>query len=494
MTDRPWSSFRVALFPVVIGLLFVAMPDARAEPAGHADPSPRAVRTSPGHTLSPRQAVRMNHVFTLYNDGRRAEALAAADRILADDAASALEKAKAAQVAAQAAFGTGQPDAAINYYEQAIGLDVLDNDAHFGAMRNLALLQQQQQQLADSAATYERFFTEGGSPTPRDLVSYGHGLYLAERYAEAAVAIEQAINASAAPDSEWQALLVQAQMKAGKSEDALRVAEQVAAGSPDDPRAQRNLAAIYQRNAMPEQAAAVLEKLRSNGQFRQAADYRQLASIYIGMEGHAPQAIEVVCTGLEDGMLEPDFKTLEELARLYFLSQQFDASIDTLGQIAPLDPSGDTYLDLAGLLWEKDRRADAQVAAREALARGLADPDDALNARNILTYPVPEKGAAARRGASLSAGSSCVPQRVEVSASPHVLLVPPYIEPDRALVGPHLLHGGVGEVPAMLPVKPRRPFVADRARQPRGLHALRGDALLGVGQQRRRRARATRGC
>lgn len=354
----------------------------------------------------------MNHVFKLYNEGRRAEARTAANDILADTTATVIEKAKAAQAAAQAAFETGQLDAAIVYYQQAIRLDALDNDAHFGAMRNLALLQQQQERLADSVATYERFFAETRSSNAQDLVSYGHGLYLAARYPEAAAAIEQAVGASPAPDPEWQALLVQAHMKAGKSEDALRTAEQVAAGAPNDPRAQKNLAAIYQRNAMPKKAAAVLEELRGKGQFQQAADYRQLASIYIGLEGHAPQAIEVVCTGLRDGMLEPDFKTLEELARLYFLSEQFDASIDTLEKIAPLDQSGGTYLDLAGLLWEQERLADAQKAAREALAKGLAEPDDALNARNILTYPVPRKGAAARRSASPASGSSCAPQLV----------------------------------------------------------------------------------
>src|SRR5690606_5790011 len=176
---------------------------------------------------SPAQTVRMNHVFELYNAGDLASARSAADAVLADATATKLEQAKAAQVAAQAALATDQPAAAIAYYQRAVGLDVLDNDAHFGAMRNLAMLQQQQALLADSIATYERFFAATGSSKPQDLVAYGNGLYLAGRYPEATAVIQQSVDASATPDPQWWALFMQSYIKSCNSDDEVRVAEQI---------------------------------------------------------------------------------------------------------------------------------------------------------------------------------------------------------------------------------------------------------------------------
>ncbi|MGH8073942.1 MAG: tetratricopeptide repeat protein [Lysobacter sp.] len=401
MADRQFSLLPKVPFLFVIGMSLLLMTGVQAESF------PATKRQSPGRTLSPAQTVRINHVFELYNAGDLAPARSAADAVLADATATKLEQAKAAQVAAQAALATDQPAAAIAYYQRAVGLDVLDNDAHFGAMRNLAMLQQQQALLADSIATYERFFAATGSSKPQDLVAYGNGLYLAGRYPEATAVIQQAVDASATPDPQWRALLMQAHIKSGKTADAVRVAEQVAAGSPDDKRAQTDLATLYQRNGMPVKAADVLEGLRSRGQFQQATEYRQLASIYVGMEGGEPRAIDVICAGLQSEALEPDFETLEELARLYFFSEQFDASINLYQQIAPLDTTGDTYLDLAGLLWEAKRPAESQDAAREALSRGLANDEDRLNARNILTHVVPRRGASAARPGTSATGGYC---------------------------------------------------------------------------------------
>lgn len=396
MDDRHLPFHRTAGFSLALGaaLLFAFMADGRAMPGGHAAKQPpagfpSAERTSPKNTLTPRQDFWVNRVANFYNSGQRVEARAAADEILADDAATDFVKAKAARIAAQAAFETGKADAAIAYYQQVIRLDALDNEMHFGAMRNLAVLLQQQRRYTEAVATCDRFFAETKTRSPLDLMVKGQALYSMGRYPEAVPVIEQAIDASAEPNPKWQELLSRAHMKAGEFAEALLLAEQVAAGSPDDRRIQMNLAYAYQQNVMPEKAAVVLEEMRRRGQLHTATDYQQLSSIYINLDGHQEQAIDVINEGLQTGALKPDFETLETLAKLYYLADQKAQAIDAYAKAAPLDDDGETYLDLATLLSDEDRIAEAQVAARHALDKGVNGAKGKQAARDILSLSAP---------------------------------------------------------------------------------------------------------
>lgn len=382
-----WSAGLVLSIGAILLLAFMA--DGRAMQGGNAATRasavfPLAERTSPGNTLTPRQDFWMNQVADLYNNGQRVKAMAAADKILANDANTDFMKAKAARIAAQAAFETGKADAAIAYYQQAISLDALDNDMHFGAMRNLGVLLLEQRRFADSVATYDRLFAETRARSPSDLIVQGQALYSMGRYPQAVPVIEEAIAGHAGPNPKWQELLTRAHMKAGEFAQALRLAQQVAAGSPTGRQIQMNLAYAYQQNAMPQEAAAVLEAMRSRGQLHTAADYQQLSSIYTNLDGHERQAIDVINEGLEAGALKPDFTTLETLAKLYYLAGQKALAIDAYAKAAPLDDDGATYLDVATLLVEENRIAEAQVAARHALDKGLEGARGVQGARDIL--------------------------------------------------------------------------------------------------------------
>ena len=387
MDGRRFLLHRTAGFSLTVGaIVLLAFMDGRAMQGGHAATRaaavfPLAERTSPGNTLTPRQDFWMNQVANLYNGGQRVKAMAAADKILANDANTDFMKAKAARIAAQAAFETGEADAAIAYYQQAIALDALDNDMHFGAMRNLGVLLLEQRRFAEAVATYDRLFAETRTRDPLDLIVQGQALYSMGRYPPAVPVIEEAIAAGTDPNPKWQELLTRAHMKAGGFAEALRLAEQVAAGAPDDRRIQMNLAYAYQQNAMPKKAAAVLEKMRGTGQLHTAADYQQLSSIYINLGGHENQAIDVIVAAQEARALMPDFVTLETLAKLHYLAGQRSQAIDAYGKAASLDDDGATYLDLATLLVEEGRIAEAQVAARHALDKGV---DGAWGARSAL--------------------------------------------------------------------------------------------------------------
>lgn len=338
---------------------------------------PKAQREAPGLRASGRTSGKLERMMKFYGDERGPEARAIADEVLANESANAFERAYAAQIAAQVAYDAGDTATAVDYFDQAIELDGLDNNAHYNVMLNLAQLQQVAGQPAESLATYERFFKETQSQQPQHLMMKGQALLMMKQYQEAAATMKQAIAASSEPKPEWQALLMQAYAEGGQGSEAVQIAEKVASGKPDDKRAQMNLAVVYQQAGMTDKATAVLEKLRTSGQLTEASEYQQLYATYINLEGQEKRAVEVIEDGLQKGVLKPDFTTYVALAQANYFSGQSDAAVEAYRKAAPLDKTGETYLNLAKVLANEGRLQEAKAAAQEALSKGVAKPAQA---------------------------------------------------------------------------------------------------------------------
>lgn len=345
---------------------------------------PQATRQAPDAKGSRGLRKDLNAMITAYNDDQFAEARAKSVEILANADASAYDRALAAQIAAHAAYDMDDVPATIASLQQAIDFDALDNNAHYGAMLMLAQLKIQEGQEAEGLALLERFLTETKSNDPQHLILKGNTLYNLERYQEAAVATRAAIDASADPDPSWTQLLMGIYLELDQPQEALRIAEEIAARTPDDKRSQLNLASIYLQNDQMDRAAAVLEKVRASGKLETPEEYRQLYATYLNMDGREAEAIAVIEEGLAKGILQPNYEAYVALAQSYYFSKQDAKAIEAYRKAAPLDDDGETYLNLARVLWQADRIAEAKQAAQQALDKGLDDPEDA---RKIIALP-----------------------------------------------------------------------------------------------------------
>ncbi|HZX77528.1 tetratricopeptide repeat protein [Lysobacter sp.] len=344
---------------------------------------PEATRKAEAKASS-KASPKLQKMVDLYDDDKAQEAIAAANEIIANPAFNAYDHAFAAQIAAQASYDNDDAAAAKKYLQQAIDFDGLDNNSHFGAMYMLAQLQLQDDQYAESLKTLDRFFAETKSTKPEQLVVKGNALYRLERYPEAATVLKQAIDASPDPKPEWQQLLMATYAESGNAAEATRMAEAVAAKNPNDKRAQMNLAAVYQQADMLDKSAAVLEKLRAAGQLTDDREYRQLYATYLNMDGREKDAIGVINEGLQKGILKPDYQAYVALAQANYFADQFGPAIDAYKKAAPLAPDGETYLNLARVLWQEDRIPEAKEAAKQAVAKGVKKPEDA---KKILALP-----------------------------------------------------------------------------------------------------------
>lgn len=338
---------------------------------------PEATRAEPKEKGSSKMGKKLQKLIDEFNESKFEEAKPLAAEIIADGNSNNYDKALAAFLAAQVAYNLDDNAAAETFAKQAIELNGLDNNNHFTTMQFLAQLQIQDDKYADGLATIDRYLSESKSTKPDDLVIKGNALYRLERYKEAAATLRQAVDASPQPKNEWLQLLMASYADAGQNEEAIKLAEQLAAKSPEDKKAQMNLASVYMQADKMDKAATILEKLRTSGQMTDEREYRQLYTTYANMEGKEKDTIAVINDGIQKGILKPDYQSYVALAQAYYYSEQIPQAIDAWKKGAPLSKDGETYLNLAKVLYQENRLPEAKEAAKSALAKGIKKPDDA---------------------------------------------------------------------------------------------------------------------
>nr|WP_295376704.1 tetratricopeptide repeat protein [Pseudoxanthomonas sp.] len=346
---------------------------------------PEATRQEPKEKASAKMQNQLNKLFKAYDkENNEDETMTLANEIIASDKANAYDKSVAAQIGSQAAYGKDDSKLAKEYANKVLEFNGLDNNNHYQTMFFLAQLQMQDDQYTEALATMDKFFAETKSQKPEELIVKGNVLYRAERYADAIPFLKQAIEASPEPKNEWMQLLMASYAEAGQNDAAVKLAEQIATKNPADKKAQMNLASVYLQADKTDQAAGVLEKLRASGQLTDDREYRQLYSMYANMDGREKDVISVINEGLQKGILKDDYQAQLALAQSYYYSEQIPQAIEAWKKAAPQSPNGETYLNLARVLWQEDRIPEAKQAAKSALDKGLKKPEDA---KKILALP-----------------------------------------------------------------------------------------------------------
>lgn len=337
---------------------------------------PAATRKEPGLRASPRLGKQINKVSEAQQAGDLAATEEAAKVILDSDKANAYERAITLRLLADLLINEDNARA-VDLLQQAIQLDGLGNNEHYGTMLAIAQIQLVEDDYAGSLATLDRLVSETRTEKADVQVMRGNALYRLERFDEAIAALEPVVkgNPDARPD--WTQLLMASYADAGRPSEATALAEQVAAQVPGDKRAQLNLANIYLQADDQGKAIEVYERLRQAGELTEDRDYNNLSALYLNTEGGEAKAIAVLNEGLDKGVLKGDYRTYSSLAQAYYFTDQYAKAIEFYGKAAPLDDDGSTYLNLAKVLANEGRDAESKAAAQKALDKGLSNPEEA---------------------------------------------------------------------------------------------------------------------
>ena len=321
--------------------------ERRAQKAAQAEQEsekfPAATRESPHQQATKKGGKTLHEIVELYNAKNYAEVMAKADALVASTD-NAYERSFAAQIAANAAAESGDDAKAVTYFKQAIEANGLDNNDHYVAMYNLAVTQYKSKQYADALKSIERVTTETKSDTAEYAALKGSLLAALERPAEAAALYEQ-----------------------------------IYARNPADKKALMNAVALYQQAKNFEKADALLAGAKGKGQLTNPDEYRALYVGYINA-GKLRDAITTIDEGIAKGVIQPS----EDLVKVYAVIAQTaygdgdsKLAIDMYGRAAAISSNGEQGLNLAKVLLNEGRTAEAKRAAEQALDKGLKNPEDA---------------------------------------------------------------------------------------------------------------------
>jgi tetratricopeptide (TPR) repeat protein len=357
---------------------------ARKEKQEKAAPMfPDATRVDPKIKPVSSLAKQMQKLNELSQEDKNEAAIAEADKILASKKVQPYEKSFALQAKGFAYINldadkdTGAYDRAIPLFVQTIETDGLPNDMHYQIMYQVSQMYMADEKYADALKWMDRFMAETKSAKPEHLAMKGNALYRLDRFDEAATFLKQAIAKSDKPQDAWNQLLMATYFDQDKPLEAAKIAEGILAKSPNDKKTLLNLSSIYAQAEQYDKAIEILERGRAAGMLTEERDYRQLFALYLNSEGKEAQGIAVIEEGMAKGILKPSAETYNALAQAYYFTDKLEKSIDAYKKAAPLAKDGETHLNLARVLTNEERYAEAKAAAQEALKKGVKKPGDA---------------------------------------------------------------------------------------------------------------------
>ncbi|MEO5566039.1 MAG: tetratricopeptide repeat protein, partial [Luteimonas sp.] len=244
------------------------------------------------------------------------------------------------QVAGNAAANSGNDAAAADYFAKAIAANGLGNNDHYTVMYNLTATQYGLGQNEQALKTLDGFLAETKSDKLEMLKLRGGILMQLDRNTEAA-----------------------------------EVFNKLLAAHPDDKALRLNAVAAYQQAEQPEKAMALLSEANAKGMLTSANEYRALYVSYINAD-RDKEALALIDEGIAKGVVQPD----ADLAKVYmvigqkaYYADHMAVAIDMYKRAAPIAEDGEAALNLAKILFETGKKAEAKAAAQQALEKGVKD-------------------------------------------------------------------------------------------------------------------------
>ena len=304
---------------------------------------PQATRQSP-EAMAKDNLKALTALQEAYEKQDYAQVLEKAPQIAAKSDANAYEKSFSYQLAGASASETSDEAKAAEYFQKAVDANGLDNNSHYQAMYNLAIVQYGLGKNNEALATLDKVLGETKSNKPDQL-----------------------------------ALRANLLANTGRSDEAAKTFEDQLAKNPNDKTALLNAVSTYQAAGNDAKANALLEDGYKRGLLTDPKELRALYVGYMNAERYA-DAQKVIDEGIAKGIIKDgpdlakDYMILAQNA--YFTGSDSDA-IALYKKAAPMAKDGEAYLNLAKLLRDQGKTAEAKAAAQQALDKGVAKPAEA---------------------------------------------------------------------------------------------------------------------
>jgi tetratricopeptide (TPR) repeat protein len=318
---------------------------AEAQGQGKKQPElfPQATRKAPEQKVSQKEAKTANKIQADFDAQKYAEVMTQVDAFGAESQ-NAYLKSFLYQLAASAALKLEDDARAADYYLKALQTDGLDNNGHYQVMFNYAVTLNSLDRSQESLTWTDRYLSETKNEN------------------------EQALGLKAF-------LLSQL----GRAAEGAALYEKMLATKPGDRAVLMNAVSLYQQAENFDRANALLEDARAKGLLKEANEYRTLYVGYLNANKYR-EAEAVLLDGVAKGVI-PASQTLANdyavIAQNYYGEENVEKAIEFYRRAAEVSNNGEAALNLAKVLRNEGRIAEAKAAARDALAKGVKKPKDA---------------------------------------------------------------------------------------------------------------------
>ena len=275
------------------------------------------------------------------------------------------------QALAQVEWSRENFDPALSYFEKAVELDALPDQAHFSLMYQIAQLYFLKERYQDALDRLELWFCK--SP-PEKITSAAWVLKASiyarqENFAKTLESIEIAIAMDEDPKEAWYQLKLASHYELEQYPQAAETLATMIIRWPEKKLYWTQLSQIYYKLKQDEKALAIIALAYRRNMLDKQSDITYLSSLYSSAD--VPyKAAEVLEKGINDGIVESTQSHWTAVADSWYSAEELEKALVAYEKAGKAAKDGSLDLRRGYLLIDLERWPDALVALNAALEKG----------------------------------------------------------------------------------------------------------------------------
>jgi len=275
------------------------------------------------------------------------------------------------QALAQVEWSRENYDPALKYFEKAVELDALPDQAHFALMYQIAQLYFMQERYGDALDKLELWFCKspGDKITSSAYVLQASIYVQQENYTETLKAIEIAIGMDDDPREQWYQLKLASHYELEQYPGAAQTLELIITRWPEEKTYWTQLSQIYLKLKQDEKALAVIALAYRKGLLDTQGDITYLSSLYSNSDLPFKAAL-VLEKGIKDGVVASTRNHWAVVADSWYAAEELENALVAYENAGKASQDGRIDLRRSYILVDLERWPDALQALNDALGKG----------------------------------------------------------------------------------------------------------------------------
>ncbi len=368
LTDFPWATARVVL-AVCTSLFLLASFGIEAQ-SGECDKE-REVAAKAMDEITYRE---LNEVYELVGAEQYDQAYSSLSKMLDYAGRDEYLQAILYQALAQVEWSRNNFDPALQYFEKAVQLNTLPNQAHFALMYQIAQLYYMKERYEDALNRLDLWFCTA----PQEKITSAAYVLQAsihannQDYANALKSIEKAISMDKEPKEQWYQLKLAAHYELEQFPQAAETLEFIISRWPDKKTYWVQLAQIYYKLEQDDKALSVLALAHRKKLLDTQSDILFLSSLY--SNSNVPyKSAEVLQKGIQSGVVEGSDRHWALVADTWYAAEEMENALLAYEKAGTAARTGEIDLRRGYILIDMERWQPAKEALSSAVNKGGLD-------------------------------------------------------------------------------------------------------------------------